>query len=119
MAAAVDAPMPGRVCSSPDVDGKIPACCATTTWAPSGIAYADGSLFFAGLRGSALYEVTFGPNGTVAGVTPHLEGQYGRLRAVVLGPDGYLYVTTSNLDGRGTPRPGDDQILKIHPDFFK
>ena len=92
---------------------------ATTTWAPSGIAYADGSLFFAGLRGSALYEVTFGPNGTVAGVTPHLEGQYGRLRAVVLGPDGYLYVTTSNLDGRGTPRPGDDQILKIHPDFFK
>ena len=38
---------------------------------------------------------------------------YGRLRDVVSGPDGALYVATSNRDGRGHPHPGDDRILRI------
>ena len=38
---------------------------------------------------------------------------YGRLRDVVTGPDGALYVATSNRDGRGRPRPGDDRILRV------
>jgi glucose/arabinose dehydrogenase len=41
------------------------------------------------------------------------QGVYGRLRDVVMGPDGALYVATSNRDGRGRPRPGDDRILRI------
>ena len=40
---------------------------------------------------------------------------YGRLRDVVLGPDGYLYVSTSNRDGRGTPVAEDDRVLRLVP----
>ena len=43
------------------------------------------------------------------------EGEFGRVRTVVEGPDGALYALTSNLDGRGDPRPGDDRIIRITP----
>jgi glucose/arabinose dehydrogenase len=38
---------------------------------------------------------------------------YGRVREVVEGPDGYIYFTTSNRDGRGIPASDDDKILRI------
>jgi quinoprotein glucose dehydrogenase len=43
------------------------------------------------------------------------DGEHGRLRDVVEGPDGNLYVLTSNRDGRGRPREGDDRILRLVP----
>jgi glucose/arabinose dehydrogenase len=43
------------------------------------------------------------------------DGTYGRVRDVVLGPDGYLYFSTSNQDGRGWPATDDDRILRIVP----
>ena len=43
------------------------------------------------------------------------EGEFGRLRTVVEGPDGALYALTNNTDGRGSPREGDDRILRIVP----
>jgi glucose/arabinose dehydrogenase len=89
------------------------------TWAPSGIAYVDGRLYFAGLRGSSLYEARPTETGAIADFAAHLTGRYGRLRAVVVGPDGFLYVTTSNRDGRGTPKPGDDIILQVHQDLLR
>jgi glucose/arabinose dehydrogenase len=88
---------------------------ADTTWAPAGLAYDNDRLFFAGLRGESLYEVAFDEIGEVRDIEAHFSGIYGRLRGVTLGPDGYLYVSTSNGDGRGTIGPGDDKILKIHP----
>ena len=43
------------------------------------------------------------------------EGRFGRLRTVVEGPDGALYLLTNNTDGRGTPREGDDRVVRIEP----
>lgn len=86
---------------------------ATATWAPSGLAYHSGSVFFAGLRGQALYEMSINEQGTVNEIKSHFKNEFGRLRDVVIGPDGYFYLLTSNTDGRGNPKSGDDKIIKI------
>ena len=81
------------------------------TWAPSGIAYLNGKLYFAGLRGEALYEAEISDK-SIQEVKTHFKSEFGRLRAVVF-HDGYLYITTSNRDGRGSVRGGDDKIIKM------
>ena len=43
------------------------------------------------------------------------QNEFGRLRDVATGPDGFLYILTSNQDGRGTPQTNDDRILRIVP----
>ncbi len=84
-----------------------------TTWAPSSAAYLEGDVFFTGLRGQSLYRVS------IEGATPKLDSflssEYGRLRNVIVGPDGLLYISTSNRDGRGIPNGNDDQILRVNP----
>ncbi|MCS7207056.1 MAG: PQQ-dependent sugar dehydrogenase [Dehalococcoidia bacterium] len=54
--------------------------------------------------------------GTLLGQEALLTGVLGRLRDIVEGPDGYLYITTSNRDGRASPRPGDDKVVRLVPD---
>jgi glucose/arabinose dehydrogenase len=83
------------------------------TWAPAGLAHLNGKLYFTGLRGAALYEVSF-DNGRPV-LKEYFKNEMGRLRDVVAGPDGMLYLTTSNRDGRGIPKRGDDKILMINP----
>jgi glucose/arabinose dehydrogenase len=85
------------------------------TWAPSGMAFLGDSLWVAGLRGQRLVRVTLDGDGNAGRVTALLQGEYGRLRDVVAGPDGALYVTTSNRDGRGAPHAEDDRVLRIVP----
>jgi aldose sugar dehydrogenase len=85
------------------------------TWAPAGMAFWQGSIFFGGLRGETLYEVTLKNEG-VNEPAEHLKGEFGRIRVVVKGPDERLYVATSNRDGRGSVNAGDDKILRIVPE---
>jgi len=84
------------------------------TWAPASALYWNGSVFFTGLRGETLYEAVI-KNREVSEVKKHLEGRFGRLRTLKLGPNGDFYLTTSNRDGRGTPVSADDRIIKIDP----
>jgi glucose/arabinose dehydrogenase len=84
----------------------------TDVASPSGIAIAAGSVFMASLRGERLWQVPLLEHGTA---TPRalLTRRYGRLRAVAVAPDGSLWVMTNNTDGRGSPRPGDDRIIRL------
>lgn len=86
---------------------------ADVTWAPSGMAFAGDSLWFSGLRGESLYQATVADDGTISKFRARLRGEFGRIRAVVKSPDGDFYVTTSNDDGRGKLRSGDDRVLRI------
>jgi glucose/arabinose dehydrogenase len=83
------------------------------TWAPASLAFVDGRLFFGGLRGESLYVATPDPSAPAVGA--YFRGVYGRIRAAAVSPDGQLYITTSNTDGRGTVRPGDDKLIRINP----
>ncbi|MBM2621521.1 PQQ-dependent sugar dehydrogenase [Actinoplanes sp. LDG1-06] len=108
---------PGRNYGWPEVEGKEGNAkyvdpivqWSTDDASPSGAAVAGDTLYAAGLRGERLWTVPLG------GGEPKAEfsGKYGRLRTVAVAPDGALWVTTSNRDGRGDPRDGDDKILRF------
>ena len=66
----------------------------------------------ASLRGQRLWQVPVRDGGT-GEPRDWFVGGYGRLRTVVVAPDGNLWVTTSNRDGRGEPAAADDRILEI------
>lgn len=82
---------------------------------PSGLAYFGGSLWVAALRGERLFQIPVAGDGSVGAPVPLFVGQYGRLRTVVPAPDGTLWFSTSNRDGRGSARAGDDRILQFRP----
>jgi glucose/arabinose dehydrogenase len=80
---------------------------------PSGIAIAAGSAWLGGLRGERLWRVPLDGARTAGDPQAFLDGRYGRLRSVLALDDRTLLVTTSNRDGRTSPRPGDDRILVV------
>lgn len=88
----------------------------TAEASPSGAAILDGSLWAAALRGQRMWRVPLSDDGGVETPEALFTGEFGRLRAVEVAPDGTLWVTTSNRDGRGTPVPEDDRILSITPE---
>lgn len=84
----------------------------TETWAPASLAYSDGALYFAGLRGQRLYRASVREGGTIVALTAFFPEEYGRLRATRIFDD-TLYLTTSNTDGRGQSDTGDDRLIAI------
>jgi glucose/arabinose dehydrogenase len=93
---------------------------SSETWAPTGATFVTrgpwaGSLLFTGLRGQTLYRLVIDPNDPrkVTIFERHFYRQFGRLRDVAEGPDKSLYVLTSNHDGRGSPAPDDDRVLRL------
>jgi len=94
------------------------------TWAPSGSEFYQedkipqwtGKYFVATLRGNHLHMIEFNlQNNSVISHEKLFQDEFGRLRDVQTGPDGFLYVLTSNQDGRGSPKINDDKILRIVP----
>jgi len=86
-------------------------CYTEFTLAPSGIAFYQGDLYVAGLRGTQLRRIVFNEDLTI-NYEEELFNNLGRIRDVVE-HDGYLYISTSNKDGRGIPKKGDDKIIRI------
>ncbi len=74
-----------------------------------------GSLLFTTLKGQDLRRLTFAADGSVSGEEVLFDRELGRLRTVAVGPDGAVYLATSNRDGRGSPSGGDDRILRVAP----
>ncbi|MDR7273704.1 PQQ-dependent sugar dehydrogenase [Catenuloplanes atrovinosus] len=113
---------PGRNYGWPDVEGEADTAGGKytnpkVTWgtseaSPSGMAIAGDTIFVAALRGERLWTIPL--NGQDTG-EPRAEfsGEYGRIRTVEVAPDGALWMSTSNTDGRGDPRDDDDRILRF------
>ena len=78
---------------------------------PSGLAFVRGTFYMAGLGGERLWSIgtTTDPVATAAWFV----GEYGRIRDVAAGPDGSLWMLSSNTDGRGDLRSGDDKLIQV------
>lgn len=84
----------------------------TSKASPSGLAWHEGRLWMASLRGERLWAVTV-EDGEATGRKAWFVGEYGRLRTVAVAPDDTLWLTTSNRDTRGNPGKNDDRILAL------
>lgn len=73
-----------------------------------------GNFFFGCLRGERIIRVVLDKQRVVT-QEDLLSGKYGRIRDVAEGPDGFLYFSTSNRDGRGNATTDDDRILRLVP----
>ena len=100
---------------------RAPLLVYGTSIAPSGATFVTrpgsswtGDYLFAALRGEQLRRVRFDGRRPTRNSALFV-GRFGRLRTVVEAPDGSLLVLTNNRDGRGSPRNGDDRILRIVP----
>ncbi len=93
-----------------------PAVAPASAMFYAGSAFPDyrGNLFFGALSGKALIRVALDGR-SVAGQERMFEAQYGRIREVAEAPDGTIWFSTSNRDGRGNPARNDDRILRLAP----
>ncbi len=112
--------------TSGDPDFVEPTLVFNPSVAPAGATFYDGdrlsdwtgNLFFGTLRGQHIHRVVLGglDSRQVVAQERLFEGEFGRIRDVIQGPDGFIYFSTSNRDGRGNPAPEDDRILRIVPE---
>lgn len=93
-----------------------PACAPASGMFYRGDAFPQfkGNFFFGCLRGTRLIRVVLDGR-RVLSQENLLSGKYGRIRDVAEGPDGNLYFSTSNRDGRGSPATDDDRIIRLTP----
>jgi len=85
----------------------------TAEASPSGIAFAANTVWLAALRGTRLWGVPVANGALDGNPVAFLNGSLGRLRMITNAPDGSLWLMTNNTDGRGTPRAGDDRIVRL------
>ena len=96
-----------------------PIVCYEVSIGPAGATFYSSNklpyndqFFFGTLRGEHVEHIVFDNKNDALKLENFLDG-FGRIRDVVHGPDGYLYIITSNRDGRGLPSSDDDKILRI------
>lgn len=95
----------------------------TPAEAPSGATFYSGKVFpqfknnffFAALRGNGIFRVVLDESAENVVSYEKLDIKLGRIREIAEGPDGLIYFTTSNTDGRGRPATGDDKIYRFEP----
>ncbi len=122
---------PGGNYGWPDLRGKTgrpgftdPMAAWTPTIAPAACIFYTGSVLadlsgtflFVTLKESDLRVLIPSEAGDFQSIVEErvlVDGRFGRLRAIAQGPDGALYIATSNRDGRGNPRPLDDRVIRI------
>ncbi|MCZ2391032.1 MAG: PQQ-dependent sugar dehydrogenase [Acidobacteria bacterium] len=93
-----------------------PACAPASAmfYTASAFPAFKGNFFFGCLRGQRIIRVELDGRKAVR-QEDLVSGKFGRIRDVAQGPDGFVYFTTSNQDGRGRPAEGDDRILRLVP----
>lgn len=114
--------VPGRNYGWPEAEGTSgqprladpAAVFSTSSASPSGLAFAHGYLWLGALQGATLWRLRVGDDGSLAEPTA-IQAEPARTRSVVLAPDGDVWLTTSNTDGRGQPTAHQDKVLAITP----
>ena len=117
-----------RVVGAPGMPGYVDPLLAWIPSVPPGdLVFHDGDLYLSALWSEALVRIRFqdaaDPN-RVTGVERWFNsrvwrdgvaavGTYRRVRALAVGPDGAIYMGTSNRDGRFAPGPEDDRVVRI------
>lgn len=107
------------------VGTESPKLLFTPAIAPAGAMFYRGNLlpqfknnfFFTALRGEGIYraEITGDEPEKIAFFEKLSSIEVGRVREIIEGPEGAIYFSTSNRDGRGRPREGDDKIYRMVP----
>ena len=87
-------------------------CFTEFTLAPGGLVFHQGDFFVAGLRGNQLRRLVWNPSNSSISYEQKLFADLGRIREVTA-YQGFLYVATSNYDGRGIPQYEDDKIMRV------
>ena len=93
-----------------------PACAPASAMFYDGSQFPSfkGNFFFGCLAGKRMIRVVLDGRNVVR-QEDILQGVYGRIREMAEGPDGYIYFSTSNRDGRGSPANEDDRIMRLVP----
>jgi len=91
-----------------------PACAPASGMFYRGSAFSSfrNNFFFGCLVGTRIIRVVLDGRRVVSQENL-LEKKYGRIRDIAEGPDGFIYFSTSNRDGRGSPASDDDRILRL------
>jgi glucose/arabinose dehydrogenase len=93
-----------------------PSCAPASGMFYNGNAFSEfkGNFFFGCLRGQRVIRVRLDGRRVVAQENL-LEKTFGRIREIAEAPDGSIWFTTSNRDGRGNAAKDDDRILRLAP----
>jgi glucose/arabinose dehydrogenase len=117
-----DEPAEREFCSGDRMTGPVAVFMPTVGVAGAAFYDSDaipewrGDLLVVALRGASLYRIELSADGRRSTSVERLyAGEFGRLRDVLVGSDGAIYLATSNHDGRGQPGPDDDRIIRLRP----